>query len=531
MNSHASFLKETVEDLMAALPPEDLVEHSRNIVRNYVDNNAQNIGELKWIEFDVVGSPVRGGISSAEHMSTRLLSNWDDDADLQEIIEFSHSHQIRAGELIPTSGKENYFWCIPYRPDQKSFKPENRVRAILINENLLSQILVIFNEDTNLTTAEKRIIFQILIGQNPPAAAKRDRVSPETKRSQLKSACTKLDCHGQSALMRLVVSQMVHLLYVCEAESSQMHLIESFTSRFFSESTRLLAQRLSNGNLVRYWEFGPRDGRPILVMHGYLFPFLVLDSEKIFTKHNIRLIFPLRTGFLDSQSSNGVLKIETLAEENLENLELFSDLINEEMSILGHNMGAVYALKLAKRKPQYFKHVIAASACLMQERKEADNSVAFKFVNGMRKLAKDTNIYEIAVRQFQKAVLMNNQVARVVLHRIFKDSQHDLAVINGTQNRQPAFKWFREIAVNSVLGASSDLALIAKDTKKMISDVPIPLYFLHAPDDPYTSIDELHELASCNKNSTCMILEAGGHYVSASHAEDFWQAIDNLISA
>jgi len=528
MKSDEDFLTGTVEEFLAALPPDEVVEHSRNVVRNYVDSNSINFGDLKWVEFDSNGSAARGGISSAESMSTRLIGDWENNADIREIIEYSQAHTIRVGALIPVSTGENCFWCIPYRPAQNSLKAENRIRAILLNEPLLSQILDLFNQDAGLTVSEKRVIFQILIGHNLPEASRQDRVSVETKRSQLKSATTKLECNGQSSLMRLIVSQLIHLLYVCEEETSHMEMTESFTSRYFGGTSRLMAQRLSNGHLMRFWEFGPRNGYPILAMHGYLFPFLVLYSERELEKHNIRLILPLRGGFLDSQSAKSVITVETLAEENL---ELFSETTDSKpISILGHNMGAIYAMILATRQPARFRHVIGASVCLMQEQKNKPASVATKFMDGMRKLATESDIYEIAVRQFQKAVLMNNQVSKIVLRRIFKNSMHDLTVINGTKDKKSAFEWFREIAVNSVLGASSDLALISRDLEKTLNKVPIPIHFIHGPEDPYTNVDELHELAAFSSDAQCQLLTAGGHYAAASHPKEFWSMVSDVIN-
>lgn len=525
MTVDVKLLNETVEEFLSAMPPEQVSEQSREIVRSYLDSRDEKFGDIRWVELNAQNTPVRGGISSAETMSTRLITNWSEYPWMEEIVEIAQQEDFTAGALYPSSLTDQHYWCVPYRYTDPAAPPENRVRVIQLNEGLTSQVLELFNQDAGLTSAETRIIFQILLGMSAPKAAEQDNVSVETKRSQLKSATAKLNCNGQTELVRLIVTQMIHLLYLCESETSHMHLTEDFTVRFFGDKARLSVQRLSNGNLVRYWEFGPRDGTPLMALHGYLFPLLVLQSEKELQKHKIRLILPLRSGFLDSQSAGGILQLEKLAEENLENLELFVQSISKEpIPLVGHIMGAVYAMLLAKRSPNLFSKVISASTFVMHEG-EKNNTFATQFTSGLRKLANNVGIYEVAIRQFQKVILMNERMTKITLRRLFRESPHDLAVINGDERFKPVFEWFQMISLNSVLGISSDLNLMSGSIEKYVRDVPVDLHFIHSADDPYTKPEFIKSLARNNARSTCTVLKEGGHYASASRPEIFWNAV------
>lgn len=525
MRRDVNFLNQTMEEVLAPLPPEDVIQSSREVVRNYLEIGKNKVGRIKWAEFELNGTFVRGGIVNATQMSSRLIFDWTDDQTIEEIVAHAQLDGVKAGDLIEAKNGGGHYWCVPYRKPGMTAGAANRLRAIFLTEALFTEILDMFNENARLTPAEKHMVYQVTIGLNPNRAAQYDGVSTETRRSQLKAATLKLDCHSQIALVRLMVSQLIHLLYICESETSNLQLIEQFGTRFFGPSARLSVQCLPNGRVMRFWEFGPVNGRPLLVMHGFLFGFLVLDGENEFLKNNIRLVMPLRCGYLDEKTASGSRQLEKLASENIEDLLLFTKCIfDEPVPIMGHNMGGMFAMLLAKTRPELFSNVTIASIMLMQD-KARKSSIAAKFASGLKKLAEETGIYEYAAKQMQKKVFSNEYAARHVLGRLFRDSPHDLDVVNGKRGSGPAFDWFRQIAMHCIDGFVSDLSLISRSQEHSLRDIHIPVRFVHGPGDPYTSVRELQTFASTNTRATCKILADGGHYVSASHPAEFWKEI------
>ncbi len=531
MRRDITFLNETMEEVFAPLHPEEAVNSSREVVRDYLAIDKNRVGRIKWAEFELNGSFVRGGIANANLMSSRLISLPTDDPTIEKIVEYAENHDLKAGQFISASDDDGHYWCVPYRKPGLTAGIENKLRVIFLTENLFLEILSLFNEHAGLTASEKHMIYQVVIGFNPSRAAEIDSVSIETKRSQLKTATSKLDCHSQSELVRLMISQLIHLIYLCESETSNLQIIEQFNNQVFGASARLSVQCLPNGRVMRFWEFGPANGRPILAMHGFLFGFLVLDAQAELMKHNLRLVMPVRGGYLDDRTASGTLQLNNLANENIEDLILFVECIfNEPAPILGHNMGGVFALLLAKKRPELFSNVIIASLMLMQD-KPRNTSIASKFVGGLKKLASETGIYEFAAKQMQKKVLSSEKAARFILRRVFQDSPYDLGVVNGAKGSGPAFGWFRQIAQHCIDGFTSDLSLISNALEDAVLDVSIPLHFVHAPNDPYTSVTELEAYVSANPLATCAIFEKGGHYVSSSHPLIFWEEINKCITS
>ncbi len=529
MSNDTDFLIDSMEDVFSALSPEDIANSSRDVVERYLASDLRGIGEIIWAEFELDGTFVRGGISDAEMMMSRLVSDWQSNQLISEMVEFIAEVDMRPGRLIPAQNHPGHYWCVPYRTGNASDHPRNRIRAIYLTSALFNEILDLFNSDAGLTRSEKRIAYQIVTGMNPSRAAKADGVSVETKRSQLKTAAAKLRCHSQAELVRYTVSQLIHLLYLCESEISEIGLTEQFGSKYFGNIGRLSVQRLPNGRVVRFWEFGPNSGTPIVVMHGYLFPSLVLHAESELEKHDLRLVLPVRRGFLDDYPISGITEINRLLEENIEDLLQFTECNwGVPIPILGHNMGGVYALLLATRRPDLFSVAIVASVNLMKE-KDDSQTASSKFVSGLRKLATDVGIYEFAARHLQKTALSSGQTAKLILRRLFRESPEDLDFINGRTGNEPAFEWFRQIALHSAVGVAADVSLLSGPIDDFIKGIKKPAIFVHGSADPYTSRSELEDYASQNPQATIKILDAGGHYVCASQRAEFWQTISSCV--
>ena len=525
MKEGERFLLNSMEDVFAPFTPDDIASSSREVIQRYLDRGAGNIGQITWVEFELGGRFVRGGIANAELMTCRIVTD-PTEPTIERIVETVAFEAARPGNLIVFPEEAAHLWCVPGRARQPGAAPTDRLRAVLLTETLFYQVLELFNTDAALTQSEKRVVFQIVTGKSPGTAALLDGLSTETKRSQLKQAMAKLDCRSQSELVRHFTTQLIHLLYLCESESSDIDQTESFGARYFGTAGRLSVQRLSNGRVVRYWEFGPETGRPVLVTHGFLFPFLVISAEPELIRLGIRVVLPLRRGYLDNQPLSGLPEITQLIDDNLEDLILFTEMRwTEPVPILGHNTGAGYAIMAAVRRPDLYSELILASVNLLS-RQESRTSTAARFIGGLRRLMEHVGVYEIAARQLQRMVLQNKHSAKAILHRMFKDSPHDDRVIRQLrQNDSTVIDWFRDVSLYSAIGLAADVNLLARPIDESIADLKVPTAFVHGTHDPYTSAEAISRYAAKVNRASTAFIDESGHYASASRPEAFWSAV------
>lgn len=507
------------------MPNDMFVEARREVLDIYRRANSDATNNIKWAEFELGGRLLRCGVSQARSMSTRLITNWRDDATISEMVLRARNGDIRAGQLLKSSNSEILFWFVPYTPTDQTEIQTNRLKAVVITEELVTGIIRMFNGDAGLTSAEMRMIFQIVGGLTPAEAANVDSVSVETKRAHLKNACSKLDCAKQSEIMRLILGQMIHILHLCEAETSHMRVVEAFTAEHLEGVARLSVQRLYSGRLMRFWELGPPGGKPVLVIHGYLFPFLLLNAGESLERLNIRLVVPVRQGYLDDYASGDVYYDSRLAEQTVEDIIQFTrQTWYAPVPLLGHATGGLLAIKMAASNPELFGPLVIASINLLATKPDK-KSYAASFFGGIRKLAGDMAIYEPIIRQFQKTIFSNQQTAKFVLRRLFRDCATDVDVLDGKIGSGQSFTWYMQLHKHSPLGISSDFKLMITEASALLREQDVPLTFVHGPHDGFTPAHQIEELIAGQPTKLVKVLPDGGHLVAASQPDLFWDAV------
>lgn len=529
MKTNDAFFEENIRDVFSLVPTDVALSASREVIARYEDGVRPISSAVIWSDFRHDGRFLRAGVSDVGTMETRSILSAEDDPVIQEIVTYADKHGLRAGMLTPSHLNGGFHWCIPYTPPTQNAKPKAGFRTLLITENLFREVFDLFNIESQLTPAEKRCVYQLVSGLRPTHAAEVDGVSVETKRSHLKRAMNKLHCSSQSELMRMMISQMIHVIYLCESETSGNKVIEAFTMDHLHGSIRLLSQRLPNGRLQRVWEMGPANGKPLLLLHGVLFPFLLLNAQEQLERIGIRLVIPVRQGYLEDQTKTNSFDEDSLVEQTLEDLEEFVRLTcNGAIDVLCHSSGSFLGMYLTQRCPDLISRLVAVSVNLAQENPE-ERTYAASFFSGIRKLSNRAGIHDALVRQFQKTTFSNAAATRFVLRRLFRESATDLDVLNGVLGAGEAFDWYQAMYANSMVGIASDFRMVYTDPGEAISKINVPTFFLHGPDDGFTSPDLMQEYTSVNENVSLKVLPVGGHLVAASHPMLFWTEVDALI--
>ena len=497
--------------------------------RNSVRTSARR-GRIKWADFDLNGAFLRGGSSSMTDRATAVVSRREDDEEIRALSERASSGELAAGllEIDPKSG--NLLWFVPFTPSYLERSSETMIRGISVTEAVFGEILLLFNSAAGLTKSEKRVAFQIVAGTSLRTASDADGVSIETKRSQLKSACAKLCCAGQNDLVRKILGQMVYLLSVADAEGMHARTAEAFIANYLADDVRAATRRLPNGRLLRFVECGPRDGMPVLMIHGMMWPIILVGIRPHLEATGLRLIVPIRRGHLEFNSVQDLYGSDDLVDGSMADIALFLESSNEPpITVVGNSLGAVLATGFANRYPHLVSKLILLSINLTRAVPTEQNP-ASPFYASLNKLSKRHDLFKEVHLQYRKYYAQED-TCRHILRNLFGSSDVDLSVLDGDFCGTAAYRMFSHQYQASVAGMVDDYIYVMRRWNEEIARIRIPTTFIHGTADPLTEISEFSEVVAGMSNTRILPVQDGGHFVAASNPAEIWAQIARIAGA
>ncbi len=523
-------LNDNLDAVFSLLPRKQAEEAKRETFEQYASRQRGAAEELKWAEFDLSGRFLRGGSSNPSDLATHIFTNSQEDADVHDLARRAVEGGIEAGLLEPASpGQDRLHWFVPFTPTKSDKLTKTRLRGLSITYALFSDVMEMFNPIAGLSTTEKRVIFQTIAGASLREAASTDGVSYETKRFHVKSACEKLSCTGQKDLVRKVLGQMVHLLSLSDSEAVHADIAESFVSRFLSNDVRMSVQRLRSGRLMRFLESGPAEGRPVVMIHGMMFPISLFGIAEHLHAAGIRLIVPIRDGYLESRSTFSLYKEGGLLTGSLEDIaEFLRQSCQTPAIILGNSLGGVAAIRFAGLYPDLVSNLVLLSINLTRTQPSTEN-IAGTFYGGLRALSDRPDLFKFVNWQFRK-YYGDEKTCRDILLRLFGSSEPDVDVLEGKFSNVRAYPMFSETYQSSTLGIIDDFGFVMNSWQQEVAELPMPVTFIHGRCDPLTRIEEFGAMATLNRANRIIVVETGGHFVSVSHAREVWGHVSRVAA-
>ncbi|MEM1161538.1 MAG: alpha/beta hydrolase [Pseudomonadota bacterium] len=522
-------LEFSLESVFSLLPDETAIQARQASLGSYLEGGGNLSGTIKWAEFDFDGRFQRGGVALLGEQSSRIFNVPDDDPVLRLMADRARKLELRPGLIDSLPNEDHMFWFIPYTPPSRDRVPKTLLRGLSITQELFSQLVDQFNASAALTQAEKRVCFQFLSGKNLRDAAEADNVSVETKRIQIKAAIGKLECTGQADLARLLVGQLVHLVYMSEGESNFLHLAESFAAAHFPQDVRISVQRLRNGRLLRFFEAGPAGGTPVLMVHGFMFPFAPINAPRHLEEHNIRLMIPIRAGYLDERSGTNLYRDENAVEQSIADLiQYVEDCWKGPITVMGEMIGNPVAVLLAARRPDLVNRLIIY--CINTAPGDTvSQTFSQRFHGGLRSLIARPSMFRFLswqFRTFNKSV----KTMRTSTMRIVGDCKADQDALEGRVGAGPVYKWMLDLLRDSPVGIADDFhAVVSEKWVEALPALTIPVDFIHGSDCAMTSLDEARSLAATTPGASVQVLDGAGHYAHGSHPELVWQTVRDLV--
>lgn len=206
-----------------------------------------------------------------------------------------------------------------------------------------SEILKGLEAALGLTTREGSVLQGVLNGESRLEIAVRRKRSVGTIKAQANAILQKSGCANLNELAHLCTS-IAYVIGLSEAQAKQSK-IESLleTPR---QSLHML--RVDEGRQLAYYEYGDKNGQPVVYFHGYNQGPFFLDEMKLkFLKHGLRLIAPSRPSFGYTSPPLSHKKYAQTVTSDM--LSLFKHLnLNKDVIILTHHEGNGFAFRLVK---------------------------------------------------------------------------------------------------------------------------------------------------------------------------------------
>lgn len=509
------------------LPAEQARQAKAQLLEAYARNAPFSLS-LRWTEHGPAGDFLRGGITDMLGRSTRIVANTQEDPDILELARRARDNAALAGTIEPLPDGDRFALYLPFTPSRFDGVSEPRIRGFMVTEPIFREVLELMRPGVDLTASERRVLFQIVAGTSLREAAETDHVSFETKRAHLKVVSAKLHCSGQKDLLRVALGQLVHLLSVSEGEAGHAMPAEAFASRHFPEDAHLVVRRLPSGRILRAYESGPRDGRPLILIHGMMFPISLPGISRHLDANGIRLIVPIRSGFLESRSPAELAGERGLIGESFADLAacIEQEFDGRPATILGQSLGAVLAIRFANAYPALVSRLILQSINLTRSA-ESPGSGAGTFYGSLKRLSNNASLFKMVNWQYQK-YYSDRTTGREILARIFGDCALDMDVLDGKLNGKEAYAMFGELYRTSVFGMSADFDFVMNAWQNEVRRIDKPITLIHGADDPLTRPSEL-ERPDGKAGWTLITIPDGGHFIATSHPKAMWRAIADCL--
>lgn len=479
---------------------------------------------VRWAEFELDGQFIRGGLTTMTGQSKATVLTPEDDPELLTMVTALREQGLEAGRVISSDEPGKFFWVLPHKTLPAQEAPRELLIGITVTEALFDQVMQHFNAGRQITKSERRVAFQLSAGLTLRQAASKDDVGFETKRAHVKSLSGKMQCGGQTELVRLILGQMFYLLTATQSDAWFTGDTERFVSRYLSGDARLSLRRLPNGRLLRVLECGPPKGFPIYTIHGMMFPTILFGIAKYLAAAKLRLVIPLRRGYLEklvmTQSGDGA----DLMEETWEDLRQLIELDGGgPVPLLAQSYGGVIGLRFAARYPHLVSNLLALSTNLARPNPE-DVDYAGKFYGSLRRLSRNRAFAQMITLQFAPHYA-DPESSRTVLGRLFAGSLADQEVLNGFRGKPPTYGWFGDLHACSLAGVAEDFRFTMDDWDEEVEKIECAFTFLHGTHDPLTKPEELQKFLDINPRGEISTIPEGGHFMASSHAESVWRAV------
>lgn len=346
-----------------------------------------------------------------------------------------------------------------------------------LNESLIDQF--------ELTIKEQNVLAKLIDGKSIREIAEQSFVSENTVKTHLKSIYRKTGTNSQTDVIRLV---LLHESRVLDSYFDSTTQLPPRAQKISKEDKQLI---LSDGSQIVYREYGPADGRPLVMFHsGYGCRLSVpYNHAEVLNRTNRRLIIADRPGFGKSPFvKRHPIGWNPRMEEFIETLDL------THYDILGSVVGCHMAISFAasvKNKPG---KIILTSPVVINTRESTQHLLgilapAARLVRASKRFARE--LYEL----WLKSVSLNISTHyRKMLDSSVGSKEKAIFAENNTLDL--IVECFREGSAISLKGISHELVHCMQPLELDLEKITQPVELWYGSEDGRIDLEGVKLLAA-----------------------------------
>ncbi len=376
------------------------------------------------------------------------------------------------------------------------------IRLVYIDHQSTMALLQDVVPNIELTNAELHLLMQILSGFTLKDAAKADHVSYETKRSQFKSLASRTGFRTQSEVIRMSLMALnaqvldsVDSAHTGQIEESKG--VQEFFDLYYPKIFRYHRISINPEHTLRVIDAGPITGKPIIFAHSQTLPPPNQFNTDWLSENNIRLLIPLREGFLQR------IQVERSNTEHLERGATdLEDTINMfcggVAKVVANSCGTAYAIEIAKRNPELFESLTITTLPYLG--KYASGPID-NVVSGFKNLAlKSKLILDKTYTRYVKKMSTAKGMLEV-LSSAYKQSPSDMKIFSEIIHDPIGHSWMYESYRLSQQSVTNDIILGGTNIWEGTQKLKVPNLCIHGVTDPINSISDARKIQSQIANS------------------------------
>lgn len=333
-----------------------------------------------------------------------------------------------------------------------------------------------------LTEKEQMVLRGLIHGKSIKQIAEDSYVSDNTVKTHLKAIFRKTNTNSQTAVVGTILtheSQIMDSYFESEIGGGLMPSVDATD----------LQLRLDDGTLISYCEYGPPDGRPLIVFHsGYGCRLSVPDGwAQSCEKLNRRLIIPDRPGvgrtpFLEDHPKGWNQRLQAFIDQ----------LGIEEYDVLGSILGAQMATRFAHQADARLQRLILCAPILVNKWSHTKHLTGIlnpsaRLVRASKRFARE--IYEL----WLKSITLNlGTHYRSMLESSIGDAEQALFKQNNTVELLTDV--FREAASQSLDGISHEMVHCITPMKLDLKSIRAEIDVWIGSQDKRMTVDGIKEI-------------------------------------